>query len=82
MKVHELKTVQPFFNQVKNGTKRFELRKNDRDFMVNDILVLKEYNSLTKVFVGDHVAVRVIGILDQFVGLKDGYCILSISDPI
>lgn len=29
MKVHELKTVQPYFNQVAYGQKRFELRKND-----------------------------------------------------
>ena len=44
MKTHELKTLPEYFEQVWNGNKRFELRKNDRDFQENDILILKEYN--------------------------------------
>jgi ParB family chromosome partitioning protein len=82
MKVHELKTVQPFFNMVKTGYKKFELRNNDRDFMTGDILILKEWDNRNKVFVGDNIAVRVTYVLDQFVGLQQGYCIMSISDPI
>ena len=82
MKVHELKTVQPFFNQVAEGKKKFELRKNDRDFGYGDILILREWNNVSQHYMGNEVVVRVIGVLDQFVGLQQGYCILSISDPI
>lgn len=82
MKIHELKTVDPFFEMVKTGKKKFELRKNDRDFLTGDILILKHYYAEGNLFSGDIVAVRVTGVLDQFVGLQQGYCILSISDPI
>ena len=40
---HHLKTVQPYFGDVKAGNKTFELRKNDRDFKVGDIVTLREY---------------------------------------
>lgn len=82
MKVHELKTVQPFFNQVAEGKKRFELRKNDRDFKYNDILILREWSPVMENYMGNDVVVRVTGVLDQFVGLQSGYCILHISEPL
>lgn len=82
MKVHELKTVNPFFDSVRMREKRFELRKNDRDFMAGDILVLRLWDNAKKVHVGPNCIVRVNYVLDQFIGLQSGYCILSISDPI
>ena len=41
---HELKTWPEFFNATRNGEKKFELRRNDRDFKVGDQLFLKEWN--------------------------------------
>lgn len=82
MRVHELKTVQPFFNQVAEGKKKFELRKNDRYFQRGDILVLREWSNSVGAYMGNEVVVRVTTVLDQFVGLQQGYCILSISEPI
>lgn len=82
MKIHELKTVQPFFDQVAEGKKKFELRKNDRDFQRGDILVLREWSNSIGAYMGNEVVVRVTTVLDQFVGLQQGYCILSISEPI
>ena len=41
--VHKLKTWPEYFQAVKNGTKTFEIRKNDRNYQVGDILVLQEY---------------------------------------
>ncbi|WP_285046665.1 DUF3850 domain-containing protein [Lactococcus petauri] len=43
MKTHELKLDIKYFDEVKNGTKNFEIRKNDRDFKVGDILELKAF---------------------------------------
>lgn len=44
MKVHELKTVQPWFDDVYKGVKKFEVRKNDRKFSVGDYLLLREFS--------------------------------------
>ena len=41
---HELKTIQPYFELVQLGIKAFEIRKNDRDYKVDDYLLLKEYD--------------------------------------
>lgn len=43
MKTHELKILPEYFEDVTKGTKNFELRRNDRDFEVGDILILKEH---------------------------------------
>ena len=45
MKTHELKLDTKYFDDVKSGKKNFEIRKNDRNFKVGDILDLKKYKS-------------------------------------
>lgn len=45
---HELKIWPSFFNAVLDGTKTFELRHDDRDYKVRDILVLKEWTDVQK----------------------------------
>ena len=51
-KIHELKTWIPYFDAVLCGAKTFEIRKNDRDFQVNDLLDLHEYDSVLKKYTG------------------------------
>jgi len=41
--IHELKIWPEFYHAVLSGEKTFELRKNDRDFHVGDVLHLKEF---------------------------------------
>lgn len=43
MRVHYLKTLDPHFEDVAEDRKTFELRKNDRDYQEDDILVLRQY---------------------------------------
>lgn len=40
---HKLKIHPPFFASVKRGDKPFEIRKNDRNFKVGDVLELEEW---------------------------------------
>ena len=48
MKVHALKTIQPYYNDVWRGDKTFEVRYDDRGFQVGDLLKLEEYDPKTK----------------------------------
>lgn len=41
MTIHELKTWPDFFRDVADGRKKFEIRKDDRDYKVGDLLRLK-----------------------------------------
>ncbi|ATY87920.1 DUF3850 domain-containing protein [Lactococcus lactis] len=50
MKTHELKLDIKYFDDVKSGKKNFEIRKNDRDFQVGDILELKAWEKDSFVF--------------------------------
>ena len=41
-KHHYLKTETEYYQAVEKGTKRFEVRKNDRDFKIFDMVILYE----------------------------------------
>ena len=41
---HELKIWPQYFERVADGSKTFELRRNDRGFQPGDTVVLKEYD--------------------------------------
>lgn len=49
---HELKTWPEPFAAVWRGDKFHEVRKNDRGFTTNDLLVLREYEPETKTYTG------------------------------
>lgn len=80
MNTHELKTVQPFFDEVMAGRKKFEFRKNDREFKTGDILILKEYDKEKDEYSGREIKVRVDYILENYYSfdLQD-FCIMSVS---
>ena len=44
MTEHEVKCWPEFFKDIWNRKKRFELRRNDRNYKVGDKLRIKEYN--------------------------------------
>lgn len=77
MKTHIIKTVQPFFSQVKAGIKTFELRRNDRDYQVGDEVILREYDMMHETFSGDKIKCIITYVLKDRVGLDDAFCIFS-----
>ena len=79
MKTHYLKIEKKYFNDVIAERKKFEVRKNDRDYQVNDILSLNEYDKDKQVYTGRHISVKVLYILDDSAFLKEGYVVLSIA---
>jgi hypothetical protein len=81
MQVHELKTVQPYFDAVVRHDKTFEVRKNDRSFAVGDALWLREWNPLTERYGAGCVrGVSYILPGGQF-GVEPGYVVLGLQEP-
>lgn len=77
---HELKLHPAYFQRVADGTKTFEIRKNDRDFQVGDALLLKEYDPARGW--PDHAAygtIRAQIIYMTSYEQKDGYVVLGIK---
>lgn len=83
MKIHELKVSDEFEEDLFLGTKTFEVRLNDREYEVGDILILKIYNLETKEYQYppcDEFYYNVTYILTgEKWGLKPNYCIMSIE---
>lgn len=76
---HRLKTVQPFFDDMKSGKKPFEIRINDRDYQVGDTLILEEYDGRYTGQVKRKSVTYILKNCPQY-GLQDGYCILGLKD--
>lgn len=74
---HQLKTVQPFFDAVRDGKKTAELRKDDRGFQIGDVLVLREYDAKLRRYSGASVTVVVTHVLRDFEGLAPWWVMLS-----
>ena len=81
MKYHRLKTFPPYFQALWNKTKTFEVRRNDRDFQVDDTLELREYDPEVNEYSGRWVRATVVYMLTQIDvdGIEEGYCVLGLE---
>ena len=75
-KTHEVKLGAEFFEDVLHNRKTFELRKNDRDYRVGDLLVLKEFKNGEET--GRECTRYINYMLEDYTGLVEGYCVMSI----
>lgn len=77
MKTHELKVWPFYFEEIVEGRKNFEFRKNDRGFRTGDIIYLEEWNPEEKKFTGAWIPVEITYIMRTGFGLPDGMVIMS-----
>ncbi|ALS22175.1 DUF3850 domain-containing protein [Paenibacillus naphthalenovorans] len=77
--IHELKTWSEYFHKLKTEEKTFEVRKNDRNFKVGDLLLLREYNPNTG-YTNEVCWRKITYILDDPNFVKDGFVILGIKN--
>ena len=74
---HYLKTENEYFREIERGEKKFELRKNDRNFQKNDIVHLEEVVNGVKTGRSlPPLEIQYILIGGKY-GLPEGYCIFN-----
>lgn len=79
---HELKVWKSFYSDIASKMKRFEIRKNDRNFKPGDTLILLEWDPELEKYTGNRCDAGVDYILyhDDFPqGIQKDYCVMSIS---
>lgn len=77
--IHQLKIESRFYNDIELAGKRFEVRRDDREYQEGDVLVLRECRD-------DKLTGRLLYALVTYIHrndaehvfLVDGYCILGI----
>lgn len=76
-KTHKLKITPQYYKEVANGTKTFEIRKNDRNYQMGDIVILREYNEGTEDYTGNELSFK-IGFITSY-GQVNDYVVFSIQ---
>jgi ASC-1-like (ASCH) protein len=76
---HYLKTINPYFRDVESGKKTFEVRFNDRNFKVFDVLHLQEFSPPND-FSGREIDFEVTYVLDSSEFCKNGFVVLGIKE--
>lgn len=82
MKTHELKCLRSLYTDLAAGTRAFDYRLNDRDYMVGDRIVYHEYDPSRGryTFTGSTTGAEVTTVWHGGrLGLPEGYCILGIK---
>ncbi|MBF0553671.1 MAG: DUF3850 domain-containing protein [Nitrospirae bacterium] len=82
MTTHELKCWPVFYQAILDKSKLFEIRKNDRDFHVGDLLLLKEYEPVSEQYTGRETIKAISYILSEHSGLQYGYVIMALKDKV
>lgn len=74
---HEIKILPQYYEAVSKGIKQFELRKDDRDYQVGDLVRLREWDG--KEYTGNKMIIGIKYVLRDCpeYGLMDGYCIFG-----
>lgn len=78
-KQHDLKIKRQYYRAVWSGEKRFEIRKNDREFRVGDTVRLREID-----VDGDYTGAELTATITYIFngpgyGVEAGYCVFGID---
>ena len=76
-KIIEIKCLPEYFAAADVGLKPGELRRNDRDYAVGDMLIMREWKN------GRYTGRKLVGIISyilrDFEGLADGWVCLTVK---
>lgn len=77
---HSLKTWPDVFQDIVDGNRVHEFRKNDRDFKIGDLLHLQEFRPVGEQFTGRDVVVQITAISHgPEWGIPEGFVAFSIQ---
>ena len=79
MTIHVLKTWPVYYHDLLIGRKNFEVRLNDRNYQIGDVLDLQEYDPIKNSYTSRHLFRRVTYILKGFEGLAYGWVVMGIE---
>jgi len=92
MKHHELKTDKQYFEAVESGSKTFEIRRNDRNYQVGDLLTLRETENTAYEmsdgapleYTGRELTVELTYVMDGYSGgaVRQGWSMLGFKPVI
>lgn len=78
---HELKTSPELYGPTSTNQKTVEVRRNDCNFAIGDVLVLREFNDATGDYTGASCERIVTHILSGGqLGIESGFVVMSLSD--
>lgn len=76
--IHEIKIKENYFNRLHEELKTFEVRKNDRDYQVGDILKFTVLYDASYNYSPDRS--WEIKYIHQGIGMLEGYVVLAIKE--
>lgn len=79
--VHRVKVWTTFFDRLVDGSKPWEVRKNDRHYRVGDVLDLQEWNPSKEEYTGRSVQRVIVDVFagGQF-GIEEGHVLLGLEN--
>lgn len=75
--IHAVKIIPEYYEAVKDGRKRFEVRKADRPYKEGDYIALNEHD--VSGYTGRSVLFKITYLLNSPLYCKEGYVILGIA---
>lgn len=79
--IHHLKVWPRYYDALADGSKRYEVRLNDRGFAVGHLLVFHKWDPDVGTYLdGPLLYAKVMGIAEDVPGLMEGYVIMDITE--
>lgn len=79
--IHEIKIHEKYADRIITGEKTFEVRINDRDYQVGDLIrfrqVLTDHGSIPHAIT--HNVYAITYMLQSIAGIEPGYCVFGIA---
>lgn len=76
--VHDIKCDTGPFWLMYRGKKPFDIRQNDRNYQIGDILIIREHDRETGNYIGPYIVALVLSTLVGY-GIEDGYIAMGLD---